>query len=153
MVSFHYRLYEGDNELENSWEEDQPMLYLHGSGGLLPGLEEALKGREKGAALEVTLGPEKAYGHRKNSGVERVPTKHLMTKKKPRPDDVVQINTQHGPREVVVIKVGRFNIDVDTNHPLAGKTLRFAIEVVDVRSATKEEMAHGHAHGVGGHQH
>lgn len=65
----------------------------------------------------------------------------------------VQINTNHGPRDVTVVKAGLKTIDVDTNHPLAGRTLNFEIEVLDVRDATAEEIAHGHAHGAGGHQH
>jgi FKBP-type peptidyl-prolyl cis-trans isomerase SlyD len=52
-----------------------------------------------------------------------------------------------------VLKAGKFNIDVDTNHPLAGKTLSFDIEIIDTRAATSEEISHGHAHGIGGHQH
>ena len=63
------------------------------------------------------------------------------------------VNTSHGQREVMVLKVGRFNIDVDTNHPYAGKTLTYDIEVGEVRDATAEEVAHGHAHGPGGHHH
>ena len=65
----------------------------------------------------------------------------------------VQVNTQHGPWDAVVLKVGKFNVDIDSNHPLAGKTLSFEIEVVEVRDATSEELAHGHAHGAGGHHH
>jgi len=67
--------------------------------------------------------------------------------------DVVSINTDDGARQVVVLKAGKFNIDVDTNHPLAGKTLSFAIEIIGTRAATSEEISHGHAHGIGGHQH
>jgi len=51
------------------------------------------------------------------------------------------------------VKVGKFNADVDTNHPLAGRTLSFDIEVLEVRAASEEEIAHGHAHGAGGHHH
>jgi len=65
----------------------------------------------------------------------------------------VAVNTQHGPWDAIVLKVGKFNVDIDSNHPLAGKTLDFAIDIVEVRDATAEELAHGHAHGVGGHHH
>ncbi|MGB5706933.1 MAG: peptidylprolyl isomerase [Arenicellales bacterium] len=153
VVAFHYRLYEDEEILENSWEADQQVLYLHGHRGMLAALEEALEGRQCGDQFDITLPPEKAYGFRKEAAFERVPTKYLMSKQKPRPGSVVHISTQQGPREVVVMKVGRFNVDVDTNHPLAGKTLRFEIEVGEVRDATAEELAHGHAHGAGGHQH
>ncbi len=153
VVSFNYRLYEDDVILENTWEESQPILYLHGRGGMLEGIEQALEGKNSGDTLEITLPPERAYGNRTEASLERIPIKYLMSKRKPRPGNVVQVNTQNGIREVVVMKVGRFNVDVDTNHPLAGKTLRFEIEVGEVRAATEQELAHGHAHGAGGHQH
>jgi len=66
---------------------------------------------------------------------------------------VVSVQTNQGVRQVTVVKVGKFNVDADTNHPLAGKTLTFDIEIMEVRAASAEEKAHGHAHGVGGHQH
>ena len=70
-----------------------------------------------------------------------------------RPGAVVQLNTSEGLHPVTVVKVGRHSVDVDTNHPLAGQSLTFDIEVTDVRAATEEELAHGHAHGPGGHHH
>ncbi len=63
------------------------------------------------------------------------------------------LQTKQGPIQATVVKVGRFNVDVDTNHPLAGQSLTFDVEVTDVRDATKEEMSHGHAHGKGGVEH
>ena len=66
---------------------------------------------------------------------------------------VVGVQTGQGARQVTVLKVGKFNVDVDTNHPLAGRALTFAIEVLEVRTASEEEIAHGHAHGDGGHHH
>lgn len=65
----------------------------------------------------------------------------------------VVVNTQQGGWEAIVVKAGKFNVDIDSNHPLAGKNLDFELEVVDVRDASEEEIAHGHAHGVGGHHH
>ena len=152
VVSFHYHLYEGETRLEGS-DASQPMLYLHGHDGLFKGLEDALEGKQKGQAVEVTLLPEQAYGARRETPLQRVPIKHLMPRRKPRVGDVFQVNTDSGARQVVIRKVGKFNVDVDTNHPLAGKTLRFEIDIEDVREATEEELSHGHAHGAGGHQH
>jgi FKBP-type peptidyl-prolyl cis-trans isomerase SlyD len=129
------------------------MLYLHGHDGLFKGLEDALEGKQKGQTVEVTLLPEQAYGARRETPLQRVPIKHLMPRRKPRVGDVFQVNTDSGARQVVIRKVGKFNVDVDTNHPLAGKTLRFEIDIEDVREATEEELSHGHAHGAGGHQH
>ncbi len=63
------------------------------------------------------------------------------------------INTDQGQRQVTVVKVGKFMATVDTNHPLAGRELTFDIEIIESREATAEEIAHGHVHGKGGHQH
>lgn len=152
VVRFHYRLSEAGVELESSYE-GEPVLYLHGHHNMLTGLEEALNGREEGDAFEVELPPAKAYGARKEGAVERIARKHVKTKGKLKPGMVVQINTAHGPEDALLVKVGLKTVDVDGNHPLAGKTLQFSVEVLEVRAATAEELAHGHAHGVGGHQH
>jgi FKBP-type peptidyl-prolyl cis-trans isomerase SlyD len=152
VVSFHYELFEGEEKLEDSKSSD-PMLYLHGHKGLFSTLEEGLEGKTENETLSITLAPEQAYGLRQEVELQRIPVKHLMPKTKPRVGGVFQVNTDNGPRQVVVKKVGKFNVDVDTNHPLAGKTLRFEIAIDSVRDATSEEIAHGHAHGAGGHQH
>jgi FKBP-type peptidyl-prolyl cis-trans isomerase SlyD len=153
VVSFHYQMFEHESLLESSPEGEPGVLYLHGRGAIPMGLEEAMEGRQSGDNFEVTLPPEKAYGPRRELPLERVPLKYVLTKGRIRPGDVVQVSTRNGPREAVARKVGRFNLDVDTNHPLAGRTLRFVVQVDAVREATKEEIAHGHAHGAGGHQH
>lgn len=155
VVTFHYRLSEpGAAAFEDS-HDDAPLVYLHGHHGMLAGLEEALAGKKAGDTLSVTLAPEQAYGQRQDDAIQRVSLKHVVggAGKKLKPGTVVQVNTAHGPRDVVVVKSGLKTVDVDTNHPLAGKTLIFDIEVVGVRAATAEELAHGHAHGAGGHQH
>ncbi|MBU3070392.1 peptidylprolyl isomerase [Aestuariicella sp. G3-2] len=153
VVSFHYRLKEEGGEIFEDSHDGSPVLYLHGHNSMLPGLEEALEGKAAGDSFEVTLDPDKGYGRRQEGAVQRVPKKHLLTKGKITPGQVVQINTEHGAQEAVVIKVGLKNVDIDANHPLAGKTLVFAVEVLEVRDATAEELSHGHAHGEGGHQH
>ena len=76
-----------------------------------------------------------------------------MGAKKWKPGMVAVVNTEQGQRQVTVVKVGMFKAEVDNNHPLAGKTLSFEIDVIDVRAASAEEIEHGHAHGVGGHHH
>lgn len=157
VVSFHYQMSDVDGTLlETSYEAD-PTLYLHGHRNLLPALESALEGKAVGEKTEVTLTPEEGYGLRKEGAVQRIPIKHLHNheklKNKIKVGMTVQVNTQNGPWDAVVLKVGKFNVDIDSNHPLAGKTLTFALEVVDVRDATPEELSHGHAHGVGGHHH
>jgi len=153
VVQFHYTLTDEQGESVESSAGGDPNAYLHGHGGIIPGLEEAMEGREAGDTFTVTVPPEKAYGPRKPDAIQRVPIKHLQGAKRWKPGMVAQVHTQQGPRHVLVAKVGHKFADVDTNHPLAGKTLTFEIEIVDVRDATAEEISHGHAHGVGGHHH
>lgn len=153
VVSFHYRLSEGGQELENSFD-GSPMLALIGHRNLIPGLETALIGKAQGDKFDVSIPPEDAYGERTEREPMRVPIKHLLGKpKKVKVGQVVYINTQEGERSAVAVKVGKFNVDVDTNHPFAGKTLDFSIEIVETREASEHEVHHGHAHGAGGHEH
>lgn len=157
VVSFHYRLHQVDGELLEESYGAEPTLYLYGHNNLLAALEDAMEGKNIGDKFEVTLTPEQGYGQRREGAVQRVPIKHLheheKIKNRLKPGMKVAVNTQHGPWEAVVLKVGKFNVDIDSNHPLAGKHLKFEIEIADLRDATEEELAHGHAHGVGGHNH
>lgn len=157
VVSLHYRLNEAGHDVVEDSHGGAPVVYLHGHGGMLKGLEDALAGKKAGDTFTVTLSPEQAYGPRREGSVQRISIKHLINpgsrKVHYKPGMVVQVNTPQGPRSVVVVKAGLKTVDIDTHHPLAGKTLIFDIEVVDVRDATAEEIAHGHAHGKGGHHH
>lgn len=160
VVQLHYRLSDETGELENS-QSGHPMAYLHGHRNLIPGLEKALVGKKAGDGFSVEIPPEEAYGLPQPDRQQRVPIKHLFgnakhknkAKTKLKVGQVVSVQTDNGPRQVTIVKVGRHVVDVDTNHPLAGKTLSFDLEVVSVRDASAEEIAHGHAHGVGGHHH
>lgn len=153
VVTFHYKLRDAEDAYTESSEGHDPIVYMHGRGSIVPGLERELVGKSAGAKLTVTVAPEDGYGHRDESAVQRVPIKHLMTRGKLVPGQTVGVNTSEGQRPALVLKVGHFNVDLDLNHPLAGKTLIFEIEIVDVRAATPEELAHGHAHGPGGGHH
>jgi FKBP-type peptidyl-prolyl cis-trans isomerase SlyD len=152
VVSFHFKVIE-DGELLESSDNGETMLYMHGRNGLISGLESELEGKKAGEKFSVTLEPKDAYGILLDSSKQRISKKHLATKGKLQVGMVVDINTTDGLRQATIIKVGKFNVDVDTNHPFAGKTLTFEVDVVDVRDATSEELAHGHAHGAGGHKH
>ena len=120
----------------------------------MPALEDALMGHSAGDTFQISVPPEKAYGQPREDATQRVPIKHLIkASKKLKVGQVVRLNTENGAREVTILKVGRFNVDVDLNHPLAGQTIAFEIELLEVRAATGQEIAHGHAHGPGGHAH
>ena len=156
VVQFHYRLSHEGQEIESSHGGD-PMAYLHGHGNIISGLEAAMEGKEDGDTFTAEIKAADAYGPRHEDATQRIPLKHLMGDKKQnarlQPGMTVNINTEQGVRQATVIKAGKFNVDIDTNHPLAGKDLSFDIEIISTREATQEELAHGHAHGVGGHHH
>lgn len=152
VVEFHYTLSDASGEIESSRKHD-PVLYLHGQPGLLEGLVEALEGRAAGDTFSIDLPVDKAYGPRKDNATQKVQVKHLQGAKKWKPGMLAVIQTEQGPRQVTVAKVGLSQAEVDSNHPLAGRDLTFEVEILSVRAATEDELAHGHAHGVGGHQH
>lgn len=150
VVSFHFTLKVDGQTVESSFG-DQPLVYLHGHHAIVPGLEEALQDRLKGEKLNVTLPPEKAYGLRDEKLVQKVP-RHQF------PEDLkagmqFQADTPQGPMVITVTHVSDKEVAIDANPEMAGRTLNFEIEVMDVRAATEEELAHGHAHGPGGHHH
>ena len=153
VVSFHYTLSSADGEQLESSREREPMHYLHGAGNIIPGLEKAMEGRAEGDRFEVDVPPEEAYGEWSEGRIQRISAKHVKHVKKLQPGQVLTLNTEQGPVHVRVLKVGRFNIDVDANHPLAGQQLHFDIEITGVRDATPEEVDHGHVHGPGGAHH
>jgi FKBP-type peptidyl-prolyl cis-trans isomerase SlyD len=153
VVSFHYTLKNSEgNQLESSREGDA-MTYLHGSGNIIKGLEKALEGKSAGDTFEVTVEPAEAYGERQPANIQRISAKHFRDAKSLKPGQVLGLQTKQGPVQVTVVKIGRFNVDVDANHPLAGQSLTFDVEVTDVREATAEEKDHGHVHGPGGVDH
>ena len=154
VVQFHYTLTVPGEEFSETSGDGDPVACLVGYNNVLPAVEAAMIGLEAGDEVTVSLTPDEAYGQRREDAVQRVPIKHLLTKKgKLRPGMVVKVNTQQGPRDATVVKVGKFNVDLDTNHPLAGKSLAFTLSVASVRAASDEEIAHRHAHGPGGHHH
>jgi FKBP-type peptidyl-prolyl cis-trans isomerase SlyD len=153
VVTFHSSVRDEEGtELESSEGRD-PAAYLHGRGNIVKGLESEMRGRAAGDQFRATIAPEHAYGMYDPGNVKRVPIKHLLKSGKLAVGRVVAVNTERGQVRGTVRKLGRFNADVDFNHPLAGKLLTFDVNVVEVRDATPDELAHGHAHGPGGAQH
>ena len=152
VVRFHYTVSEPGGEALESSREGEPLAVLIGHGGIIPGLEAAMLEHVAGDRFEVTVEPEQAYGERRDGLVQRVPKKHFRQARLV-PGQQVVLDTSMGPRAVTVVKVGATVVDVDLNHPMAGKTLQFDIEVVDVREADAAEIEHGHVHADGSHDH
>ncbi|MFW5926386.1 MAG: FKBP-type peptidyl-prolyl cis-trans isomerase [Myxococcota bacterium] len=150
VVAIHYKLSAtSGEEIDKSGEE--PLAYLHGEGNIVPGLEKQIEGREVGAKFRATIPPEEGYGPRIPGGPRAVPRDAF-----PEGVDVepgMQFATQTPDGQVLplwVVEVQENEVYIDPNHPLAGETLHFEIEVVDVREPTAEEKSHGHVHGPGG---
>ncbi len=153
VVSFHYTLKNADGEQMETSRETDPMTYLHGANNIIVGLEKAMDGHSIEDEFVVTVEPEEGYGIRNEKNVQRVPLKRLKGVGKISVGQVLNLKTNKGQVQVTVLKVGRFNVDVDGNHPLAGTPLTFEVEIMDIRDASEEEQEHRHVHGPGGHQH
>lgn len=152
VVRFHYTVSEQGQEPMETSEGREPLAILVGHGNIIPGLEKAMEGRTAGEKFEVDVAAADAYGERRDGLSQRVPKKHFQGQRL-EPGMQVVLNTNFGPRAVTIQKVGMSVVDVDLNHPMSGKDLRFSIEIVEVREASAEELEHGHVHGEGGHHH
>ena len=152
VVRFHYSVSETGQEVSETSRDREPLAILIGHGNIIPGLEAAMQDRQAGETFAVDVAPAEAYGERRDDLGQRVPKKHFGAQKL-EPGMQVVLQTNFGPRAVTIRKVGMSVVDVDLNHPMAGKDLHFDVEIVEVREATAEELQHGHVHGEGGHQH
>lgn len=156
VVLIHYTLKDNSGEVLDSSEGNDPLAYIHGIGNLIIGLEEALEGKTVGEKVKVSVAPEKGYGEREDELVHIVPLSGFIEG-----DDEdqlvegmqVKVETNDGISIAEVVKIEGDDVTLDLNHPLAGETLHFDVEIVDIREATKQELEHGHAHGPGGHHH
>ena len=154
VVRFSYILTDDKAQVLDRSIDGEPLAYLHGGGAIIPGLEAALEGKRAGESLQVRIAAADAYGERDDELVQSVPREMFEG------DDAVKVGTHFetsdddGETSVVTVTgVDADNVTVDGNHPLAGIPLNFAVTIVDVRDASSEELAHGHAHGPDGHLH
>ncbi|MDZ7669037.1 MAG: peptidylprolyl isomerase [Gammaproteobacteria bacterium] len=147
VVSIHYTLTDTQGQELDSSKDQEPLTYLHGTDGLIPGLERELEGREPGEQFEATVQPEEAYGEVNPQLVQDVPLEVLdgienlhvgMALQSKAPDGSVQ--------NLRVDAIGDESATLNANHPLAGEVLKFEVSVEDVREATEEELEHGHSH-------
>jgi FKBP-type peptidyl-prolyl cis-trans isomerase SlyD len=151
VVLIHYTLKNDAGEVLDSSSGHDPLAYLQGHGSIIPGLEAALEGKVAGDKVQATIAPENAYGVKEPGLVQQVPRRAFQGEVRAGMQFTAQ--TEAGPRTVVVTRVQGDMVTVDGNHPLAGETLHFDVEITEVRAATEEELAHGHVHGAGGHHH
>lgn len=153
VVTIDYTLTAPDGQVLDSSRGKQPLTYLHGVGGIIPGLEAALAGKTAGDKINVVIPPEQGYGQKDPQMVQAVPREMFKGAPEIKPGMQFQAQSPQGPRVVTVVAVTDKEVTVDANHPLAGMELKFDVDVKEVRAATAEEVSHGHVHGPGGHHH
>ena len=158
VVSMHYRVATAEGEHVDSSDGGEPLVYLHGYGNIIAGLEAALVGKAQGAVVDAEIPAAQAYG-------ERDTALDLVVPKNSFPADIhanlkpdFRFRAEHPSKEgeeilFTIHQVEGDDVFVSGNHALAGKDLLFHVEIVDVRAASGEEVAHGHVHGAGGHHH
>ncbi len=147
VVSMHYTLTDNDGNVLDSSEGSEPLAYLHGVGNIIPGLEKALTGKVKGDSLEVSVAPEEAYGESRPELVQVVNRAAFQGVEKVEAGMMFETQSPDGAVQRIMVKgVDGDEVTIDGNHPLAGVPLNFAVEIVEVREATEEEIAHGHSH-------
>jgi len=153
VAYFHYTLTNSAGEVLDSSEGRDPLPYLHGKGNIVPGLEKQLVGKKVGDKLNVVVSPEEGYGAHNPSLIQKVPKAAFQGVDNLEPGMQFQAESNMGPVSVVITAIDGDEVTVDGNHPLAGETLNFAVEITEVREASVEEVLHGHVHGAGGHHH
>ena len=151
----HYTLKNNDGIVMDSSEGHEPLAFIQGTGLIISGLEKALEGKTKGEKLNAVIEPADAYGDRSDEQVTTVPLANFKAEgdEKLEVGMQVQVESNQGQTVALVTSIENDNVTLDMNHPLAGETLHFDVEIVEVRDASAEELEHGHAHGPGGHHH
>jgi FKBP-type peptidyl-prolyl cis-trans isomerase SlyD len=152
VVSIDYQLRDEAGELIDASEPGAPLEYLHGVGGIVPGLERALEGRRVGEAFAVVVPPADGYGEHNPKLTQRVSRRDFGQDQELELGMRFRVKTNLGPQIVTIIDIEGDVVTLDANHELAGITLCFQITVRDIREATPEEISHGHVHGPG-HSH
>ncbi|MCX7089305.1 MAG: peptidylprolyl isomerase [Methylococcales bacterium] len=150
-VSLHYTLTNMAGEVIDSSEDGDVLVYLHGQGNIIPGLENALAGKVAGDKFNVTIAPKDAYGEIVDNMVQVVAKEMFEGVEDLEIGMQFHADVSHGTGIVTIVAIDGDQITLDGNHALAGETLLFDVEVIDVRDATAEELSHGHIHGEGCH--
>ncbi len=153
VVSLHYVLKNSKGLVLDSSEGEDPLSYLHGADNIVPGLEKALLGRKQGDHFSVVVSPEEGYGVRSGEP-EAIPREQFEETDDLQVGMQVVAQDESGNSTVAwVVKIDDEMVYLDMNHPLAGESLHFEIDVLELRAATAEELEHGHPHIEGGQDH
>lgn len=155
VISLAYTLKLDDGQVLDSADSNDPMFYLHGADNIIPGLERELTGMMVGQRKAVTVTPEDAYGDYDEEGVQVIPAEAFGEAiDEIAVGELLTLRDETGDLfDAEVIDLDDENVTLDFNHPLAGETLHFEVEVIAVRDATPDERAHGHPHVPGMNHH
>jgi FKBP-type peptidyl-prolyl cis-trans isomerase SlyD len=154
VVTLEYILKDNEGAVIDQSSGDEAFVFIFGNGGIIPGLENALEGKQENDEVSVTIAPEEAYGERDDAMIAEVPVDRFENADEIKAGMQFQTAGEDGTAKVVtVVKNEEGMVTVDANHPLAGVTLNFDVKILGVREASAEELDHGHVHGPGGHQH
>lgn len=151
VITFHYTLRDPAGRVLDTSSGADPVTFLEGAGQIIDGLDEGLRTLSAGTKAQVKVPAARAYGERDEKQVQRVLRALLPVEGELRPGDQFQAGTDRYAPVVTVMSIEGDDVLLDANHPLAGVDLTFDVEVLAVRAATADEVAHGHAHGEGGH--
>jgi len=149
VVVMHYAVSDSEGTLIDSSYDHKPMTIIQGTGYLIPGLEDALLERQAGDKFEVAVECKHAYGERHDEYVQTVPKELLQGVEELAVGTQLRASTDDGEQTVIIIDINDKEVTVDGNHPLSGLDLRFDVDILEVREATVEELAHGHIHAEG----
>lgn len=152
VISFNYTLTDKEQKVIDASAEGHPLVFMTESGQIIPGLESVLVAMAVKDKKTVTIPAKDAYGHYNSTLVYKVPRAKLPTEKI-NIGDVFEAGNGQGSFPVSVIHIEGDEVTLDGNHPLAGQDLTFAVEIIERRAASVEEVAHGHVHGAGGCHH
>jgi len=151
VVEIHYTLKNDAGEVLDSSAGGEPLMYLHGTHGLIQGLENELAGRVTGDKFNAVIPPELAYGETDADLIHTIDRSMFRGVDNIEPGMVFTAQGENGQQQITVKAVDGDQIIIDGNHEMAGQTLHFDVEVVSVREATPEEIDHGHVHAHGDH--
>ena len=153
VASVHYTGSFLDGEIFDSSEGKDPLNFLVGYGNMISGFEQEMLGAKVGELREFTLTPDRAYGQRNEDAIQKIERSNFPEGMDIEVGMVVGAHSDQGPIQFTIMDIDGDLVVADFNHQMAGKTLRFEVEVVVVRPASDEELAHGHVHGPGGVNH
>lgn len=158
VVSITYDLYVNDTNEEKAFVESAtqqtPLVFLYGVGSMIPKFEENLLELSVGDSYSFSIEPEHGYGIYDENAQVGLSIAMFDKNTLPNVGDVLPLKDNQGNEfRGTVVELTEQEVIVDLNHPMAGKTLHFNGEILEIREATPEELAHGHVHGEGGHQH